>query len=126
MGTLTLEPLGTDFAIARLDADAPVPGWAEGPGFVSVTRTQGELSVMCAADRVPAPVTAERGWTGYRFAGTFDFGQTGVAAAALAPLGEAGVPVLMIATFDTDYLLVKAADQGRAEAALRAAGHRIA
>jgi hypothetical protein len=35
------------------------------------------------------------------------------------------VPVLAIATYDTDYLLVRTADLGAASMALRAAGHRV-
>ena len=125
MAGLTLDRMAETFAIARLDADAAVPGWAEGPGFTSVTRTVAELSVMCPQCRVPEGTRAERDWAGYRFAGTFDFGPTVIAAAALAPLAAAGVPILMIATFDTDYLFVKSTDRARAEDALRSAGLSI-
>ena len=42
-----------------------------------------------------------------------------------APLARAGISILALATFDTDYLLVRETDLGRALAALRAAGHRV-
>jgi hypothetical protein len=58
-------------------------------------------------------------------AGPVDFGLTGVAAALTTPLAGAGIPVLLIATYETDYLLVRRVDLQRAVAALSAAGHRV-
>jgi hypothetical protein len=43
----------------------------------------------------------------------------------VVPLAEAGVPIFPIATWDTDYLLVKAADAERARETLVAAGYRV-
>jgi len=48
-----------------------------------------------------------------------------VLAALAAPLAEAGIPVLAVATHDTDYLLVKHAILDDAVAALTRAGHRV-
>jgi hypothetical protein len=42
-----------------------------------------------------------------------------------APLGAAGIPVFVICTFDTDYLLVKRARLAEATAALAGAGHTV-
>jgi len=123
---MTLIRLCDVHAIARLGPEAAIPGWADGPGVVSITRTGEELSILCPSGRVPPGVRAETGWLGYRFAGTFDFAQTGVAAAILAPLAAAEVPVLLISSFDTDYLFLKAQDAARAERALRDAGHEVA
>jgi hypothetical protein len=59
-------------------------------------------------------------------AGVFEFSAVGVLAALVAPLAEAGVAVLAVATYDTDYLLVKEEDLGTAVDALRRAGHVVA
>ncbi|MER9355600.1 ACT domain-containing protein [Mesorhizobium sp. M0514] len=48
-----LKPLTGRYAVSRLEAKDSIPGWAEGPGFVSITRTDDELSVVCLQDRVP-------------------------------------------------------------------------
>jgi hypothetical protein len=48
-----------------------------------------------------------------------------VAAALTVPLAAAGVSVLPIATFDTDYLIVREESLPRALAALLAAGHVV-
>jgi hypothetical protein len=53
------------------------------------------------------------------------FTLVGVLASLTAPVARAGVGVFAFSTFDTDYLLVKAADLPAAVAALRAAGHTV-
>ena len=55
--------------------------------------------------------------------GPFAFEETGVLASVAAPLAEAGVSVMAIATYDTDTLFVPAPDLPAALAALESAGH---
>ena len=50
---------------------------------------------------------------------------TGVLAGLTAPLAAAGISIFAISTYDTDYLLVREDDLGRAVRALRDAGHSI-
>src|SRR6185436_17821196 len=100
--------------VARLPGTAPVPAWADGTGFVSITRRQGELSIVCADERVPAEVRAERGWRALEVEGPLH-GLTG-------PLAQAGISVFAVATFDTDVLLVREEALPRAVEALRGAG----
>jgi hypothetical protein len=111
------------FAVARLAADVAVPDWMAGD-LVSVTRTAGELSVVCREDAVPDAVRCERGWRCLRVAGTLDFDLVGVLASLAVPLAEAGVSVFAISTFDTDYLLVRDVDLEKAKEVLIAAGHK--
>jgi uncharacterized protein len=112
-------------AVSRLAPDAPIPEWARG-AFVSVTRTAAELSVVCDEAGVPADVAAQRGWRALEVEGPIPFETTGVAAAIASPLAEAKISVFMVATFDTDYMLVKAESLDDALAALKRAGIGIA
>jgi quinol monooxygenase YgiN len=121
---LTLLP--GELSVCRLPAGAPVPEWADGSGLRSVTRTPVELSVVCPSASVPEDVQAEHGWRALEVAGPLDFGLTGVLAALTAPLAAAGVPVFALATYDTDYVLVPAAELGAALDALSSAGYAIA
>ena len=109
------------FAVCRLSADAPIPSWPRGP-FVSITRTPDELSIVCAELAVPNDVRAERDWRALRIEGPIPFEMTGVAAAITTPLANAGISVFLVATFDTDYVLVKNDAFERAADALRASG----
>jgi len=120
--SLQLELLDGTLAVCRLDAGAPVPAWAAGP-FVSVTRTDAELSVVCSAEGVPAGVRAEGGWRALRVRGPLGFGMTGVLASLASPLAGRGVSIFVVSTYDTDYLLVQERDLERARHALVLAGH---
>lgn len=102
-----------------------MPDWALGEGFVSITRTGDELSLVCAEARVAAGVRQDRGWRCLELIGPFDLSATGILASLLPPLAEARVAVFVLSTFDTDYVLVRAAELEAAIAALRAAGHRV-
>jgi hypothetical protein len=57
--------------------------------------------------------------------GPLSFSLTGVLAELLAPLAAAGVSIFALSTFDTDYLLVRAAQLDLALDALNAAGHPV-
>ena len=108
-------------AVCRLDPDAPVPAWIRG-AFTSVTRTADELSIVCDEDAAPSDVRADRGWRALKLEGPFPFAMTGVAAALLSPLAESSISCLLIATYDTDHLLVQQDVFVRAVEVLRAAG----
>lgn len=112
-----------DWAVCRLDPSAPIPSWTEGPGFLSITRTHHELSIVCLRQRVPTEVRHEAGWACLELAGPFAFNLTGVLAAFLDPLAEAEVPIFALSTFDTDWVLIPAEELPTALAALAAAGH---
>lgn len=112
------------YAVCRLPADAPWPAWAAGD-FVSLSRSVEELSVVCPEGAVPEGVAREGSWRCLRVAGTLDFALVGVLASLAKPLAGAGVGIFAVSTFDTDYLLVRQADLGRAGAALTGAGHGI-
>jgi quinol monooxygenase YgiN len=119
---ITVQP--GELAVCRLAADSPAPAWATGP-IVSVTRAGTELSVICDATAVPPEIGREAPYRALKVAGPLDFRLTGVLASIAGPLAAAGVPILAVATYDTDYVLVRAAELDTACRALRAAGHRI-
>jgi hypothetical protein len=122
---LTLVSVEGSFAICRLAADAPLPDWVAGGPLLSITRTADELSVVCPQQAVPEGVRCERNWRCLRVAGTLDFSLVGVLAALLGPLAGAGISVLAVSTFDTDYLLVKEEKEQAAIDVLRHHGHVV-
>ena len=124
--TIGLKQLSGLYAISRLGPGDAIPAWAEGPGFVSITRTDDELSVVCPQDRVPGTVRQDRDWIAFKFAGPFAFGETGIVLSVIGPLSENGLGIFVVSTFDGDHLLVKAADQGEARRLLSEAGHALA
>jgi hypothetical protein len=124
---LALRVLSGALAIARLDSERPLPDWAaaaRGPLWAAV-RTDGELSIVCAQDAVPADVRAQRDRRALEVVGPLDLAMTGVLAALSVPLAAAGVPIFAVSTYDTDYMLVGEDRLADALAALRRAGHRV-
>ncbi len=106
------------WAVVKLPPGENAPEWASRGGFVSVTRTARELSIVCAEQDVPVEARAERGWACFELTGPFPFDMTGVLHSFIGPLAKAGVPVFAISTYDTDWVLVPGARLHDALAAL--------
>jgi hypothetical protein len=128
---LTLALLRDAYSVCRLDARAELPDWARPTApladeFQTVTRTRDELSAVCRSNLVPAGLrTRSDGWRCLRVDGVLDLALSGVLLRLLQPLADARCPVFTVATYDTDYLLVRETDLPRALGALRAAGHVV-
>jgi hypothetical protein len=122
---LTLTALPDTLAIAQLSSDAAIPAWADGAGFVSITRTTDELSIVCDEAHVPGDVKAERGWRAFKLEGPFDFALVGVLKQVLDPLSDAKIGIFAISTYNTDTVLVKAAQFEQAVMALTRFGHTV-
>ena len=118
---LALEVRPGRLAVCRFGPDEPLPAWVfhEDARFYCVMRTPEELSVLCPEDDLPPSLgaRAERGFRALRVSGTLPFGAVGVLARLTAPLAAAGIPVFVVSSYDTDYLLVR---EERLEDATRA------
>jgi hypothetical protein len=123
--TFRLELLPESYAICRLDAAAPLPAFAAGPGFLSIVRTATELSIVCPSARVPAEVKHVAGRRVFGIAGVVDFATTGVLAGLLAPLAAAAISVFVVSSYDTDFILVEERNAERAAELWRKAGHHV-
>ena len=122
---LTLTVLDQRLAVCRLDAHVAIPAWATRQPFFSITRTADELSIVCPEQHAPADVQQDIGWRALKGEGPFDFIVTGVMAAIAQPLAAAGIPLLAIATYDTDYVLVKESHLQETIAALLEKGRTV-
>jgi hypothetical protein len=111
-------------AICRLSPDAAPP--TPQSTFWSITRTTDELSVVCGEDEAPAGATSNPGWRALKIEGPFDLDAVGVLASLLPLLAAERVSVFVIATYDTDYILIRGTSVDRAAAALERAGHTVA
>lgn len=120
-----LKRLTGTYCVCRLDPSAPIPDWADGEGFVSISRSDDELSIVCRAERAPDEVKQDSGWACYKFVGPFAFGETGIVSSVIGPLSDAGIGIgiFVVSTFDGDHMLIKQADVTRAEPVLSASGH---
>ena len=113
------------YAVCQFHPDKNIPYWALLGDFVSLTRTHEELSIVCQQENVPDDIEAERGWRCVQVQGAFDFSVAGVHVSLAVPLAEADISTLAIATFATDYLLIKEENVEQALQVLKWAGHSI-
>ena len=111
------------YAVARLLPSDPIPPWADGNGFVSISRNDDELSIVCLRDRIPQGVQVDDGWSSLKFQGPFAFDETGIVLSVIEPLSKNDIGIFVVSTFDGDHLLVKAGDLDRAVDLLVRAGH---
>lgn len=94
--------------------------------FYFTARTDEEFSLVCRTEDTPTH-TLERddGWRAFRVQGVLDFSLVGILSKLSAVLAGQGIGIFAVSTYNTDYILVKAADFDRAMDALSAAGYAI-
>lgn len=112
--------------VVRLGPGSDVPAWAVSSSLLTVSATAEETTLVCAAGDVPRKAPQEGPFTAFEVEGPLDFSLTGVLAALLEPLAEAGVSVFAVSTFSTDWLLVPQERADDAADAWRRRGHTVA
>ena len=124
---MELRVLDGTFTLCRLDGDAALPPWftLDPPLAAAIRRGPDELSLVATDERVPDDAEAARGYRALEVAGPLDLALTGVTAVLSAALAGADVPIMPLATYETDVILVPGDRLDDATAALREAGHTV-
>ena len=92
-----------------------------GKGLFSLTVTQSEISLI---REVELAETDDSHWIAIEVDGPLDFSLKGVLKSYLDPLAVAGISILAVSTFDTDFIFVPASEQEKAVGTLIASGRR--
>ena len=120
---MKLRRLAGDFTVCQV---ADYSQLAFSQPYVFVGKTDEENSLVCPTEAVPANVTArEDGWKEFRIEGTLDFSLVGILARISALLAQSGIAIFALSTYNTDYVLTKAADFLPALNLLREAGYQV-
>ena len=89
-------------------------------------KTDEENSLVCPSDAVPANVLKrDDGWRAFRIEGVLDFSLIGILSAISSLLAAQKIGIFALSTYNTDYVLTKAAQFPQALATLREAGYTI-
>ena len=104
---LTLSILPEKLGICHFNKKSPIPDWAKEISFCSITRTPDELSIVCPQDKIPGGILVEKDWRAFKIEGPLGFVLTGIVSSISDPLAKAGISILYISTYETDYILVK-------------------
>ena len=94
-------------AIHRFSPKSEIPIDLLPGNFLSITRTDDELSIVCDADIPLNSEKSEAGWACIKMLGPLDFSLMGILAKIASVLAEAEISIFAISTYDTDYVLVK-------------------
>ena len=125
MHQLDLTVLDETYAVVRLPSQSDIPNWAYGDSFLSITKTDDELSVVCNMELVPQNQVTELDWRIIKVMGPLDFSLTGILAGITQPLAGHGISIFAVSTYDTDYILVKNEQLENAIEILKNEGYRF-
>lgn len=118
---MILEVLDDELTVCKVENFSQVD-IDDSPCFIA--SLEDERSLVCRTSSVPGNTTdREDGWRAMRVSGTLDFGLVGIISKISSVLADAGVPVFIVSTFDTDYILVRSGVLDRAASALESAGY---
>jgi len=114
-----------EYSVARysLKESPGFPAMQDTDSIFSITWTEDECSLICLKDKVPSGFeVVTDGWVALKIQSVLDVGLVGVLASIITPLGQVGVNVFTISTYNTDYVFVKSMSLDSAVSALRGAG----
>jgi hypothetical protein len=116
---LKMKLLKDKYGVCRLDKISLIPSWGIEGEFYSITRTEDELSIVCAQKSIPDNVQYEKDWKVLKVEGPLDFSLVGILASISSLMAEKSISIFAISTYDTDYILVKDKDLNKAIESLR-------
>jgi uncharacterized protein len=119
---MRIKILENTYSLCKLLPTADVPKWHLSSTFYTITKTNDELSIVCETAFVPDNVQQSKGWRLLQIAAILDLSLTGITATFSTALANAGVNLCVIATFNTDYILVQDEKLALAKQALQNVG----
>lgn len=122
---LSLYVLPDKFTVNKLPQFAEIPSILAKGEMCFISRTDEELTVICPEFMAPNNVQQEIGWRGFRVEGEPKLVDVGIITAVVKPLSEAGIPLLMVSTYNTDYFFLMEENLVTAVQALQKAGHEF-
>jgi hypothetical protein len=125
MSKQTLQVLPDSFAIHSLDADADIPAKVLKCDHYFIGKTHDELSIVAPQKLSIAAIETDFDWRLMEILGPVNLSLVGIMSQISGVLANAKVSILVLSTFDTDFILVKDAQLPTAIAALKKAEYRF-
>lgn len=114
------------YSIYKFRNESSIPEWIFSADFYSVTRTKDEISVVAIQkDPAPADIVCNGDWRILKIEGHLDLSMVGVIAGVSAIFKEKKIPIFIISTYDTDYILIKQNDLNSGIEALEEQGYNF-
>lgn len=122
---MNFKVLPGEYAIYRLDPNCEIPARVVAADIFHIFKSDEELSILVPESIEALGERVESGWSGIKISGPLDFDAVGIMAEVSGILADAGIGLLAVSTFDTDYLFVKSASLALGVENLRTAGHNL-
>ena len=120
---IELEKLAHRLTVCKVEKETELDLSRE---FYFIGKTDEELSLVCREEDAPANTIArDDGWRGFRIRGILDFSLIGILSKLSGILAENKIGIFAVSTYNTDYILVKEENFGRAMNLLAEAGYTI-
>ncbi|RUP45144.1 ACT domain-containing protein [Jimgerdemannia flammicorona] len=119
------------FTVHRLPRSTVVPADVLQSPWYTISKTTDELSVILPAAYTHGPpltdaTKVEPGWRCLKIEAVLDLSLVGILTTVADPLRDAGVPIFVVSTYDTDYVLIKEAHVEEARRVIvEQAGHQV-
>ncbi len=107
MDTFQLSELEGSYSIYRFPVDSDIPKEVYGNGFLSITQTDEELSIVCKKNHSLKTDHFSHDWKCLKIIGELDFSLIGIINHITNILKTAQISVFVISTYNTDYFLIQ-------------------
>ena len=120
---MTLKKLDLDLTVCKLkDAQS----FDTNTDFYFLSKTDDEISLVCrTSDTPPDTMGRDDGWKALRVEGVLDFSLIGILSQISTILAQNKIGIFAVSTFNTDYILVKKENFGKALNVLSSSGYKV-
>ncbi|KAI8084329.1 ACT domain-containing protein [Gilbertella persicaria] len=121
--TIVLKYLPEGFSVHQYERNHKVPTEIFDAPWYTLSKTKSELSLILPTEfqLSDIPNKSEDGWRMFQVDAQMDFGLVGILARIVAPLKDNSIPVFVVSTYDTDYVMIK---QDKLEQAIQVLGEQ--
>lgn len=121
---MELKRIHQDFSICQVEDYSLVNLDSE---YSFIGKTDEEKSLVCISSEIPANVVQhDDGWKAFRIQGVMNFSLVGILAKIATILADNDIPIFVVSTYNTDYVLIKSEKYQRALEVLHASGYNVA
>lgn len=110
MSTIQLKFLPEGFSVHQYERNFKLSTAILDAPWYTISKTASELSLILPSEYKlpdPQPNKTEDGWRMFQVDAQMDFGLVGILARIVTPLKDSKIPVFVVSTYDTDYVMVK-------------------
>lgn len=120
---MDIKKIHQDFSVCQVEDYSLVDLESE---YCFIGKTDEEKSLVCITSEVPSnAIKCDDGWKAFRIQGVLEFSLIGILAKIASILADNAIPVYVVSTYNTDYVLIKNEKYQKGLEILEASGYRI-